>query len=327
MWWKKNKWKVVVPVLIAAALAAAFYLGGDAPSLRGWSVKETAPAQTQSETTASATETAPETETRPPETETSAAAEETRQETAAGTTAAPETTARAETAAPEKVTQKAGSAVASRPGGTTGGMSAAEKESAAAAIAGETAASAAAQGSESYSEQQGMRLDPKTVRDKYQTEPVPEGKPVPVDPQGAVITDKACTCTISISCAAILDNMGWLVADKKELVPEDGWILKPMQTTFYEGESVFNVLLRTCKQQGIHMEYENTPVYNSAYIEGIHNLYEFDCGELSGWMYRVNDWFPNYGCSRYALKDGDTVAWVYTCDLGSDVGGGSVSGG
>ena len=45
------------------------------------------------------------------------------------------------------------------------------------------------------------------------------------------------------------------------------------------------------------MEFENTPMYNSAYIEGIHNLYELDCGERSGWMYKVNDWFPNYGCA------------------------------
>lgn len=65
----------------------------------------------------------------------------------------------------------------------------------------------------------------------------------------------------------------------------------------------------------------NTPIYNSAYIEGIGNLYEFDCGELSGWMYKVNGWFPNYGCSRYRLKSGDRVEWVYTCDLGRDVGG------
>ena len=53
----------------------------------------------------------------------------------------------------------------------------------------------------------------------------------------------------------------------------------------------------------------------------IANLYEFDVGELSGWMYKVNGWFPNYGCSRYLLADGDNVEWVYTCDLGSDVGG------
>ena len=72
---------------------------------------------------------------------------------------------------------------------------------------------------------------------------------------------------------------------------------------------------------GIHMEFEDTPMYNSAYIEGINNLYEFDCGELSGWMYKVNGWFPNYGCSRYQLKEGDVIEWVYTCDLGVDVGG------
>jgi len=74
--------------------------------------------------------------------------------------------------------------------------------------------------------------------------------------------------------------------------------------TFYEGESVYNVLKRTCKQQGIHMKFKDAPIYNSACIEGIGNLYEFDYGELSGWMYRVNGWFPNYGCLRYQLKEG-----------------------
>ena len=38
-------------------------------------------------------------------------------------------------------------------------------------------------------------------------------------------------------------------------------------------------------------------------------------------------WYPNYGCSRYALQDGDVVEWPYTCDLGFDVGGGYAVGG
>ncbi len=178
-----------------------------------------------------------------------------------------------------------------------------------------------------YSESQGMELDPETGRDKYLTDPVPEGKPMPVEPQDATVTDQEFRCTISISCATILDNMEKCDKDKRELVPEDGWILEPTEVVFFEGESVFQVLKRTCKQNGIHMEFENTPIYNSAYIEGINNLYEFNVGKLSGWMYSVNGWFPNYGCSRYALKDGDVVEWRYTCDLGYDVGGGyAVSG-
>ena len=171
-----------------------------------------------------------------------------------------------------------------------------------------------------------MEINPETSKDKYQTDLVPEGKPLPVEPQDVTIGSTAYTCTISISCSAILNNMDLCDPAKADLVPADGWILQPITVTFYEGESVFNVLQRVCKQQKIHMEFENTPIYNSAYIEGIHNLYEFDVGELSGWMYKVNEWFPNYGCSRYALKDGDVICWVYTCDLGNDVGGGYSTG-
>lgn len=166
-----------------------------------------------------------------------------------------------------------------------------------------------------------MEINPETGQDKYHTDPVPEGKPLPVEPQDAVIGEAAYSCTISISCATILDNLDWLNPEKTELVPADGVILAAQTVTFYEGESVFNVLQRTCKQQSIHMEYSNTPMYNSAYIEGIHNLYEFDCGEGSGWMYKVNGWFPNYGCSRYQLQDGDVIEWVFTCNYGDDVGG------
>ena len=161
-----------------------------------------------------------------------------------------------------------------------------------------------------------------TVTDKYKTDPTPEGKPKPIEPQNVKLSDKQCTCTLSVRCDTILDNIEWLDKDKVDLVPKDGVIYTEREVTFYEGESVFNLLLREMKQNKIHMEFVNTPIYNSAYIEGINNLYEFDCGERSGWMYKVNGWFPNYGCSRYGLKEGDRVEWVYTCNLGEDVGGG-----
>ena len=170
-------------------------------------------------------------------------------------------------------------------------------------------------------EGQGMIINEATGKDKYGTDPVPEGKPIPVEPENAVITDKELACTLSVRCDTILQNIGWLDSEKVDIVPKDGVIFAERTVTFYEGESVFNLLRREMKQNKIHMEFENTPIYNSAYIEGIANLYEFDCGELSGWMYKVNDWFPNYGCSRYQLKEGDKVEWVYTCDSGNDVGG------
>jgi len=162
-------------------------------------------------------------------------------------------------------------------------------------------------------------------KDQYLTDPVPEGKPMPVEPEDQNIDKaKSYTCTFSIECSTILNNLSDLEPEKLEMVPSDGTILKKTKVTFYEGESVFDVLQRICKEEDIHMEASWTPIYNSAYIEGIHNLYEFDCGSLSGWMYRVNGWYPNYGCSRYQLEDGDKVEWRYTCDLGNDIGGKNV---
>lgn len=131
------------------------------------------------------------------------------------------------------------------------------------------------------------------------------------------------TCTIEIRCDTILNNMGNLTAGKEGYVPSSGTILGTTQVTFYEGETVFDVLQRVCSSAGIQLEYSWTPIYDSYYIEGINHLYEFDCGYESGWMYKVNGWFPNYGCSSYDLIDGDTIVWCYTCvGLGADVGGG-----
>ncbi|MCR4805359.1 MAG: DUF4430 domain-containing protein [Clostridia bacterium] len=254
MFWKKHKWKIILPVCLIALLAFAFWYGGDAPGLQGWKAARRAP--------------------------------------------------------------EASDALSGRPGGADGTMSAEDKLAYAAALAGEQTGE---QGDAEYSAAQGMQLDPNTGLDKYGTAAVPEGKPVPVEPESVKLSDIRHKCTISINCARILDNMDWLDPEKVELVPEDGWILKPVEVEFLEGESVFDVLRRTCRQQGIHLEFSKTPMYNSAYIEGIHNLYEFDCGQLSGWVYKVNGWGPNYGCSRYGLKEGDVIEWLYTCDLGIDV--------
>lgn len=138
-------------------------------------------------------------------------------------------------------------------------------------------------------------------------------------------TETSHTCTFSIECSTLVGNPD-LKPEKAEFVPADGWILPATQVEFTPGESVFDVLKRICEQGGIQMESSYTPMYGSYYIEGIHQLYEFDGGGQSGWQYCVNGWFPNYGCSSYSVEDGDVIEWKYTCNLGSDVGNNSMGG-
>ncbi len=165
----------------------------------------------------------------------------------------------------------------------------------------------------------------RTEQDKYKTDPVPSGKPEPVEPENTPDdTTRKSYCSFSIDCTTILGNLSELKPEKLDVLPSDGIILNTVSVEIYEGETVYDVLQRVCRENGIQLEASFTPAYNSAYVEGIGNLYEKDCGSLSGWTYMVNGWQPNYGCSRYALHDGDRVEWRYTCDLGADVGGGMV---
>lgn len=128
------------------------------------------------------------------------------------------------------------------------------------------------------------------------------------------------TVTISINCDNLSRDMSKLanpaVAD---FIPEDGVVLEAVT---YEGttdNTVFDALNTVCRNNGIHLESNYTPMYESYYVEGINYLYEFDAGPGSGWQYKVNGWFPNYGCSSYYLSDGEVIEWVYTCDYGADV--------
>ena len=66
-----------------------------------------------------------------------------------------------------------------------------------------------------YSENNGMNIDEEaTGTDEYKTEPVPEGKPVPVETARCSSSrSRGLTCTLAVRCDTILDNMSWL--DKK----------------------------------------------------------------------------------------------------------------
>lgn len=165
----------------------------------------------------------------------------------------------------------------------------------------------------------------RTKRPKTTTEPETT-TPTTTNPSTAITepvgtAKEKLTCTITIRCDTILNNMDNLDPAKAPYVPDDGVILREVTVEFEEGETVFDVLNRVCKQYNVPIEYSWTPMYDSYYIEGINNLYEFDCGSESGWMYKVNGWFPNYGCSSYYLTGGEKIVWCYTCNgLGEDVG-------
>lgn len=117
------------------------------------------------------------------------------------------------------------------------------------------------------------------------------------------------TVTITIRCDT--------VAGKAAHIPENGVILEETEIPIHTGDTVFDVLTAAARTHAIHMEYNGTP--ELAYLSGIGNLYEFDFGDLSGWVYHVNGASSSTGCGEYPVTDGDAIEWLYSCDLGEDV--------
>ena len=142
---------------------------------------------------------------------------------------------------------------------------------------------------------------PKPENNQTITSPKPENK----------------TVTIAISCKTAINN-GLNKKPGFSHLPSNGIILQNMKVEFNEGDTVFDILVKVTRKKGIHMEYRGSG--SNTYIEGINNLYEFDGGSNSGWMYSVNGVYPNYGVGAYKVKSSDVIKFNYTCNLGADLG-------
>ncbi len=127
------------------------------------------------------------------------------------------------------------------------------------------------------------------------------------------------SCIINIECKTILPKLSGMNPKLRKLIPEDGVILEGETVYFDEGDTVFDVLKKVCRENDISLEYNYVPAFKTVYIEGIADLYEFDGGNLSGWQYSVNGEFVMLGCSAKMVSDGDVVSWRYTCDMGKDL--------
>ena len=128
---------------------------------------------------------------------------------------------------------------------------------------------------------------------------------------------KGDTVTLTIRCDTAVNNGMHLESKWAGIVPASGCILDTTTFEINDGDTVFDVLCHARDKFKLHLQYKGAG--SGIYVEGINNLYEFDGGRWSGWMYCVNDWYPNYGCGVYYLQPGDVIEWNYTCDLGCDL--------
>ena len=123
---------------------------------------------------------------------------------------------------------------------------------------------------------------------------------------------------LSIRCEALLNNPEGLTEELRKILPPDGVLLEETEVGLPEQSTVYDLLEKAAKAEGIVFTASGTG--NSVYLSSIGGFSEGDGGALSGWMYLVNGEAPSVSCGAYPLKEGDKVEFLYTRDMGNDLG-------
>lgn len=154
--------------------------------------------------------------------------------------------------------------------------------------------------------------------------------------------------------------VGYAALDIELFTISKDYLIEPMLVPVYEGENSVRALQRLIHKYGFEMVYtgsldtgfylakiKNLPIGflkdavlepkvstvdevrnafdPAAYIEG--ELGEFNFSRMSGWMYCLNNVFPNVGFADTYLSDGDVVRVQFTVGYGSEIGGSGAMGG
>jgi cytoskeletal protein RodZ len=93
--------------------------------------------------------------------------------------------------------------------------------------------------------------------------------------------------------------------------PKDrGTIVAATKVSFNDGDTIYDIILAAAKKHGIVIDSRGSGA--TAYIEGIDNIYEFDYGPKSGWVFEQNGISLTKSIGVTKIKDGDRIECIYT---------------
>lgn len=132
----------------------------------------------------------------------------------------------------------------------------------------------------------------------------------------AEVPENGITVRVGADCTGALPHLGDIDESVNPLsvIPENGIILPLDEISLPEGATAFDALIEVARAHKVRVDYTGSSY--GVYVRGIGFVYELGFGSESGWTYRVNGSSPQMSAGAYTLSDGDTVEFIYTCELG-----------
>jgi len=99
-----------------------------------------------------------------------------------------------------------------------------------------------------------------------------------------------------------------------KIIGYENTILSKTSGEIKNGDTVLSFTKRILRKKDI--DYDD----RGGYLSNIDGLKQFDKGSKSGWMFSVNGDFPEIGADNVRLREDDYIKWLYTSDMGKDIG-------
>ncbi|MDP4086495.1 MAG: DUF4430 domain-containing protein [Bacillota bacterium] len=95
--------------------------------------------------------------------------------------------------------------------------------------------------------------------------------------------------------------------------PKDkGVILSSTKVSIKDGDTILDVLIHATQSHSPKIQVDYSGSGATAYVEGIDNIYEFDYGAKSGWLFKQNGVGLTKGAGISKIKAGDWIECYYT---------------
>lgn len=129
-------------------------------------------------------------------------------------------------------------------------------------------------------------------------------KPVtPTKPPNTITVHLSVDCNTAVAAGYELASA---VSDNGIILPKTTFIMEKDATVYDLLKKSNLVVASSTSAMGV-------------YVSSIQSLAEKACGSKSGWQYTVNGKYIGTSCDKCVVKDGDVVAWRYTCNNGKDL--------
>lgn len=128
---------------------------------------------------------------------------------------------------------------------------------------------------------------------------------------------KKITLSIDNRMLSEKENFDKVKPEFQKYTNEDGFIIKDLSIEVYGDPTVLEILETVSKEKDVPVVISE--MSGMKYVSAINHLEGGSMGDMSGWLYNINNEEATVGADEMKVKENDKIVWAFSLDGGKDI--------